>query len=93
MNSRYKDLTLKLSDLLQKESLQFMMKNLEKKEETKHILDLVISSHFSSCFSLMKLISDDHEPMKKTVKDFIEKVESFLQTTYPIRGIERIGSL
>lgn len=90
MNKQYKDLTLKFADLLQKESFQFMMRHLKNGSETSDIINLVLSSHLSSCFTCMKLIASEHKEHTEKVHKFITNVTNYISTLEPIKNIEVI---
>lgn len=90
MNKRFKELTVKMADVIRKESFDFMLKNLNKEEETSDLMNLILSAHLSSCFSNMLFMSSDNKEIEKRVIKFVTDMESFLERIPLIKGVEHI---
>jgi hypothetical protein len=90
MTPRYKNLTIKLSDLLELSVYDFCLENLNSTENTSDLINLVLSAHISSLFNHMKGISNGNEEITKNVNNFIEKISEAIQLSDPINKVEVI---
>lgn len=92
MNDKYKKLTVQLSDILQEQSQDFIIECLleEGDQETSDLINLILSSHLSSSFTLMRQLSDTHPPMLDMVNNFIRDITLCIGKTSPITNIEVI---
>jgi len=72
INDKYKKLTIELSDKINKISLNFIIDILKQKgeEDTKDLINFIISSHLSSLFTTINQLSSDNLLMNKKVIEF-----------------------
>lgn len=90
MNKEYEQLTVKLTSLFSDESIKFITELLEKTNDgldTSDLINLVMSAHFSSMFTMMKELSKPHPEMNEKVIVFIENVTSSLKKIKPIEDV------
>ena len=94
MDETYKAAVRRLSNILIKETGKFLIRFFgeldDEKQDTAHLIDLVVSAHLSSMFNNMKILSEDNEEMDIVVKEFIENLEAYLKTAKPIQNLESI---
>ena len=92
MNKKYKTQTIQLADILEKETYQFILKSLKHEDEqnTSDLIDLVLSAHLSSAFNMIKMLSQDNEPIKNKVDEFIKDMVGDLERIklYPEKGFQ-----
>ena len=91
MEPKYKALTEKLSKVLQRQTILFLVNNLQEGEVTSDIINLVLSAHLSSCFTCMNVISDEHPKMNKEVKKFIKTLSDSIASLDSISIVEMHG--
>ena len=92
MNKRFKELTVKLADTLENHTYKFMVENLKSEENTSDIINLVLSSHLSSMFTVMKRAAEDLDKKEhlKQVHEFILQMTEAIRKMNPIEKIEII---
>jgi len=91
MNEKYKRLTVLLADLIEKETLNFMLKEFyDDDQEMSDLINLVLSSHLSSMFTLMRQISGQEKNMGKLVDSFIKEVRNHISELETIISVEVI---
>lgn len=89
MNAEYKRLTVQMSYDLRSKMLDMLMKAFNHREEnTSDIINLVISSHLSSMFNCMMIVSDEHEKIQERVEKFIHNLKEFIANQDVIKQIE-----
>ncbi len=87
MKSLIKPLSNKLNDTL----INFFNENLEHEEETREILDLILSSHVSSLLNSMKFVSMCDSNIGKNVNEFLIKLLEFLSKNFDLEIKEEIS--
>jgi len=93
MKKNDKEMTVNLTSKLIETSHQFFMKKLSEVESmhTGQLIDITLSAHLSSCFSIMTFIaeSSDNKNILSKVNSFIRKMEDILPTIQPITKLEK----
>jgi hypothetical protein len=90
MKEKHKKLTEELSTLLWQETINFMANNLEDKEDTSDLINLILSSHLTSLCNLMQWFSEEYPQMKNKVNEFLEGLLNFISNAHPIKDMEII---
>lgn len=88
MDNKYKALTNRMSDHMVEIAYKFLFENLQDGENTGDLIDLVLSAHLTSAFSLMKALADGNPLMQEKVNDFIERMAKFIGDLYMINNVE-----
>jgi hypothetical protein len=91
MKEKFKILTVALADKLQNDTLHFFKDHLKDEEETTHIINLVLSGHISSMFTLMRMVCGENEIQLRKVNIFIKSLMGFISSLEPIEQIEVIA--
>ncbi len=91
MNNKFTQLTIDLSDHLERVTMAFLISNLEEEENITDVLNIILSAHISSLFSLMRTACDDN-PEREKVEEFIDKLMKYISTLNPITSVETIIS-
>jgi len=88
MNQKFKKLIDKLQDNLQDMTLSFLYKHLEDEENTSDVLNIILSSHLSSCFTLMSQVSKEHPKIYEEVEEFIKNINKAISEQSQIMSVE-----
>lgn len=89
MNERFKELIRQLADELCECAGNFMLSNINEEEvKTGYLVDLILSAHLSSCFTLMANIASGHEKIEQKVNEFIDQLVNYIKTIDPISNLE-----
>ncbi len=88
MNNHYKKLTQQLTNKLCTSTHEFLLSNIPDEENTREILDLVLSGHLSSAFTTMLLFSKEHPEMHLKVSEFISSLLESITLIRPIVNTE-----
>ncbi len=91
MKYDHKDLVAVLTNNLAFTSLKFMINYDGSLETDGETLNLIISAHISSMFTLMKNISENNEEAKRLVDDFIKNILTAVGKSEAITGMEVIN--
>ena len=97
MKKDHKEMVTNLTNRLINITDKFITERLEFIESinTGLLIDITLSAHFSSCFTMMKHLAenlDKSKEMTKEVNKFIRKMEDILPTINPIKKVEIIRS-
>ncbi len=92
MKKNDKEMIVNISNKLIETSNQFFIKKLSVVESmhTGQLIDIVLSVHLSSCFSMMLNIAEnsDNKNILVEVNKFIKTMEDILPTINPIQKVE-----
>lgn len=89
MNNALKEITILaniLSDKTHDRVLNILLE--EGEQETSDLIELVISSHFSSMFNCMRSLAKKNPPMLDLVNNFITEMTVNLSKMHPITNIQ-----
>lgn len=90
MKNKNKKLTIKLADILELHTLIFLEKHRNELEIDDDCINLVISSHLSSLFTLLRNVSNYNEEIKMLVDDLIKNIINAVEKSKAITGTEVI---
>ncbi len=90
MNDKYKEITIKLTNKLEREFLGYTLDAFSDEEEINisDILNVIMSVHLSSMFTIMILVSQDKDHILKEVHKFIQNIRKFIASQPVISKIE-----
>jgi hypothetical protein len=90
MKKKDKEILIKYTNILISASNSFLLKNLCDPAQTDKLIDITLSAHLSSCFTMMVHIAEisDNKNILIEVNKFIRKMEDILPTLNPITKIE-----
>lgn len=93
MKKECKDLVGILSDNLEFNSLIFISKYLSSLEIDGDIINIIISAHLSSLFTLIRRISEKNEEAKRLVEDFIKNVIDAVEKAEAVSRMEVVENV
>lgn len=90
MNEKSKSHIVILSNILEEKTFKHLFMYLDG-EDTSDLINLIISSHLSSMFTIMRKLASQHEHMIPKVNNYIKEILEKIATTHPIIDIEIIN--
>ncbi len=90
MNDKFKKLSIDLTKIIKLTVCNFLLENLCDKEEISQILNILMSSHISSLFTLMLECSKGCEQTHPEVRKFVDDLKYYISTMEPISQVETL---
>ena len=88
MNNELQKLTTELSKRIGILCCDFFAEKLNDEENVSDVMNLTISSHMTSLFNLMNVLSEPHPKTHKKVAKFIEDITHFLSNQESINSVD-----
>ena len=79
------------TNILTNHSLHFLSKNFEIGDELKEAMDIVLSSHLSALFNVMKEVSKGKPNAEVLVEDFISAIQTAIKNLNAIQSMEKVN--